>query len=94
VKAIVRAQYGPPNVLRFAGKYKLLFKQMEEFARNKGLRYTDQFDLGLLDQFRASWKDGPLSASKKIERLRSVFKFGVKRGFVEKNIAEDMRRNT
>jgi integrase/recombinase XerD len=71
-------------------KYKLLFKQMEEFARNKGLRYADQLDLVLLDEFRATWKDGPLSAGKKIERLRSIFKFGVKRGFIEKNVAEDM----
>jgi site-specific recombinase XerD len=71
-------------------KYKLLFKQLEDFAQDKGLRFADQFDLGLLDEFRATWKDGSLSASKKIERLRSVFKFGVKRGFVEKNVAEDM----
>lgn len=71
-------------------KYKLLFRQMEEFARSKGLRFADQLDLGLLDQFRTTWKDGPLSASKKIERLRSVFKFGVKRGFIEKNVAEDL----
>ena len=71
-------------------KYKLLFRQMEDFAGKKGLRYADQFDLGLLDEFRGTWKDAALSASKKIERLRSVFKFGVKRGFIERNVAEDM----
>lgn len=63
---------------------------MEDFAHNRGLRFADQLDLGLLDEFRAAWKDGPLSSSKKIERLRSVFKFGVKRGFIEKNVAEDV----
>jgi hypothetical protein len=43
-----------------------------------------------VDQFRGTWKDGPLSTSKKVERLRSVFKFGVKRGFIERNHAEDL----
>ena len=71
-------------------KYKLLFKQMEAYSSAKGITYADQFDLSALDDFRATWKDGALSASKKIERLRSVFKFGVKRGFIEKNVAEDM----
>jgi hypothetical protein len=71
-------------------KYRLLFRQMGDFARDKGLLYADQFDLTLLDEFRSTWKDGPLSASKKIERLRSVFKFGVKRGFIETNPAADM----
>jgi integrase/recombinase XerD len=85
--AVAEADNLSPETVR---KYKLLFKQMTAFARDKGLLYADQFDLSLLDEFRASWKDGPLSASKKIERLRSVFKFGVKRGFIERNIAEDM----
>jgi hypothetical protein len=52
-------------------KYKLLFRQMDDFARNKGLRNADQFDLSLLDEFRSTWKDGPLSASKKIGRIRA-----------------------
>jgi integrase/recombinase XerD len=59
-------------------------------AVEKGLRFADQLDLPLLDEFRSTWKDGPLSASKKIGRLRSVSKFGVKRGFIERNTAEDM----
>lgn len=72
-------------------KYKLLFKQLEAFATNKGLLYADQLDLNLLDEFRNGWADAPLSAGKKIERLRSIFKFGVKRQFLEQNIAEDMK---
>jgi hypothetical protein len=42
-------------------KYVLLFKQLEAFAANKGLRHVDQMDL---------------PASKKLERLRNVLKFG------------------
>jgi integrase/recombinase XerD len=71
-------------------KYKLLFKQLEDFARNKGLQYADQFTLDILDAFRATWKDGPLSAANKIQRLRRAFKFAVKRGFAVNNPAEDM----
>jgi len=62
--AVAEADNLSPETIR---KYKLLFRQMEDFARNKGLRFADQFDLGLLDDLRATWKDGPLSASKKIE---------------------------
>jgi site-specific recombinase XerD len=85
--AVAEAENLSPETIR---KYNLLFRQMEDFSRNKGLRFADQFDLGLLDEFRATWKDGALSAGKKIERLRSIFKFGVKRGFIEKNVVEDM----
>jgi site-specific recombinase XerD len=76
-----------PETIR---KYKLLFQQLDDFAKNKGFRYADQFDLTLLDEFRGTWKDGPLSAAKKIERMRGIFKFAVKRGFVERNVMEDM----
>ena len=85
--SVAEADNLSPETIR---KYKLLFKQLEAFGREKGLRFSDQLDLPLLDEFRSTWKDGPLSASKTIERLRSVFKFGVKRGFIEKNVAEDM----
>jgi integrase/recombinase XerD len=85
--AVAEADNLSPETVR---KYKLLFRQLDDFSKDKGLRYADQFDLCLLDEFRGTWKDGPLSASKKIERLRSIFKFGVKRGFVERNVAEDM----
>ena len=71
-------------------KYKLLFRQLDDFAKNKGFTSADQFDLTLLDEFRGTWKDGPLSAGNKIARLRSIFKFAVRRGFVERNVAEDM----
>jgi integrase/recombinase XerD len=85
--AVAEADNLSPETVR---KYKLLFRQLDDFARNKGLRNADQLDLRLLDEFRGTWKDGPLSAGQKIARLRSIFKFGVKRGFLEKNVAEDM----
>jgi len=66
-------------------KYRLLFKQMGDFARNRGLRYLKELDLTMLDEFRAVWKDGPRSSAKKLERLRSFFRFALEREWVTKN---------
>jgi integrase/recombinase XerD len=71
-------------------KYVLLFKQLEAFAQEKGLRYADQMDLSNLTAFRATWKDGALSSSKKLERLRSVMKFAVRRKWAKENAAEEL----
>jgi site-specific recombinase XerD len=71
-------------------KYVLLFRQLEAFATNKGLRYVDQLDLHTLSAFRSTWKDAPLSALKKLERLRNILKFAVRRKWVKENGAEEM----
>jgi integrase/recombinase XerD len=71
-------------------KYVLLFKQLEAFTISKGLRYVDQFDLAMLSAFRGTWKDAPLSASKKLERLRNVMKFALRRKWIKENGAEEL----
>ncbi len=63
-------------------KYEHLFRQIAAFAQSKGLRYVEEFDLDVSTQFRATWKDAPLSASKKLERLRSIVKFALKRKWI------------
>jgi integrase len=72
-------------------KYKLLKRQMEEFAKAPGLRFLTEFDLGTVSQFRVSWKDGPRSSAKKLERLRAFFRFAQKRKWVTENPALDLR---
>jgi integrase/recombinase XerD len=67
--------------------YKLLFRQMTEFAQDRGIKFANDFSLEALTEFRAGWKIGPLTASKKLERLRSIFKFAVQRKMVEENHA-------
>ena len=52
-------------------KYSLLFQQLQSFAEDHGLRFLDQFDVRTIRQFRATWKDSPISALKKLERLRA-----------------------
>jgi integrase/recombinase XerD len=72
-------------------KYKLLKRQMEDFAQRCGLRVLVDFDLSKLSQFRSEWKDGPRSSAKKLERLRAFFRFAQKRKWVTDNPALDLK---
>jgi integrase len=47
--------------------------------------------LDTLSQFRATWKEGARTASKKLERLRSFFRFAQKRKWVSENPASDLK---
>jgi site-specific recombinase XerD len=68
-------------------KYKLLQRQMKAYGDERGLSMLLQFDLDTLSKFRATWKDGPRTASKKLERLRAFFHFAHDRQWVESNPA-------
>jgi integrase/recombinase XerD len=72
-------------------KYKLLFKQLEAFAQIKKIRFAEDIGLEELTEFRATWQDAALSASKKLERLRSIYKFAVARKWVENNFAAELK---
>jgi integrase/recombinase XerD len=67
--------------------YKLLFRQLLAFAIERGITLANYMDLTALTEFRATWKLGSLTASKKLERLRSVYKFAVQRKMVDENFA-------
>jgi hypothetical protein len=49
-------------------KYEQLFKQMNTFAFDKGIRFVSEFDLSLLEEFRSTWPDGDLSKQKKLDQ--------------------------
>ena len=68
-------------------KYKQLFKQIDDFAQAEGYKFVNQLDLTALTALRAKWKDGALSASKKLERLRSTLKFALRRKWINENAA-------
>ena len=73
-------------------KYRLLFTQIEAFAKNKGLRFLQELeDLATLDEFRAIWKDGPLSSQKKLEILRTFLGFCERRKWIDSNPALDLK---
>jgi site-specific recombinase XerD len=72
-------------------KYRLLSKQMTEFAHQHGLRFIRQFDLPTLSEFRARWHESPLTRSKKLERLRSFFRFAEESDWVDENPARKLK---
>lgn len=56
-------------------KYKRLFKRLEIFGAARGVKFIDEVDLDLVAEFRASWKLGPRTAAKELERLKAFFNF-------------------
>ena len=72
-------------------KYKLLRQQMEEHAVQNGLHFIDEFELSTVSAFRASWKDGPRSSAKKLERMRAFFRFAQQRDWLHKNPAAELK---
>jgi integrase/recombinase XerD len=73
----------PPSVY----KYRLLFKQLNAFAEEKGLTFLDEMGVHELRLFRESWKNKNFSARKKLEALRTFFRFAHEAGWVGKNYA-------
>jgi integrase len=72
-------------------KYRRLFSQLDTFAETHSLRFLKQLDLDLLAVFRASWKDGPRSSLKKLERLRAFLRFAQKRKWIDHNPALELK---
>jgi integrase/recombinase XerD len=68
-------------------KYRLLFRQMQDFARESGVRFLREFDLRLLRNFRASWQNQNFSAQKKLESLRTFFRSAHANGWIPENPA-------
>lgn len=69
----------------------LLEKRLLPWCENKGFRHLKQLDVDTLRQFRATWPDGPLSAYKNLERLRSFLGFCLQAGWLEKNHARALK---
>jgi integrase/recombinase XerD len=68
-------------------KYRLLFRHLKTFAEAQGIRFLKELDTSMLRKFRATWKDSNLAALKKLERLRSFFRFARENGWLSENPA-------
>jgi integrase/recombinase XerD len=66
-------------------KFQLLFRRLDAFAEEHGIRFLKELDTARLRKFRASWKDGELAAVKNLERMRSFFRFALENGWLERN---------
>ena len=71
-------------------KYRLLFRQLKEFAELQGIRFLKELDTPTLRKFRTTWKDSNLAALKKLERLRSFFRFARDNGWLATNPSEKL----
>ena len=73
----------PPSIY----KYRLLFKQLNAFASDRSFLYLDELDVDALRAFRESWTNKNYSARKKLEALRTFYRFVQDAGWVQKNVA-------
>jgi site-specific recombinase XerD len=67
--------------------YKQLFRKLIAFAADYGISFANSMDLNALTKFRSTWLVSPRSATKELERLRSIYKFAVQRKMVSENYA-------
>jgi site-specific recombinase XerD len=69
----------------------LLKNRLLPWCAAKGFRLLKQLDVNALREFRATWEDGPLSAYKNLERLRSFFAFCQQAGWIPQNPAKALK---
>jgi len=72
-------------------KYRLLFRQITAFCDEQGITSVAQLSTPELRKFRASWKDNNLAGLKKLERLRSFFRFAHENGWIERDPASEIK---
>jgi len=72
-------------------KFRLLFRQLQEFAKNEGLVFVSDFNLDNLRQFRASWPNKNFAARKKLEATRTFFRFCNQAGWIAVNPALSLK---
>jgi len=72
-------------------KYKLMLRRLEDFATKRGFLYLTQLDVESLRDFRDSWKVGPRTALKTLERVRAFFRFALENDWIERNPAKLVR---
>jgi integrase/recombinase XerD len=69
-------------------KYKLVMRQMDDFLADSKILMLSDINLETLRAFVGTLKDGPLAKAKKIDRLRSFFKFCINSDWLERNPAK------
>lgn len=73
-------------------KYRVLLDtQLFAFAKGRGFRFVSEFDLDSVRDFKSTWKDSPISAAKKLERLKAFFRFCEDSGWIPANPAQKVK---
>jgi len=68
-------------------KYRLLLKQLKAFSEKEGIEFLSECDVETLRRFRESWANKNYSARKKLEALRTFFRFAHDSGWLTTNLA-------
>ena len=66
-------------------KYRLLFRQFQEFSELYALSYVADFDVDSVRRFRASWPNKNIAARKKLEAFHAFFCFVHESGWIPTN---------
>ena len=72
-------------------KYRLLFRQLQQFASEQGLRFLREFDVETLRRFRNTWRVRNLTALKKLEYLRAFLRFAQENEWIQANPARKIK---
>ena len=72
-------------------KYRLLFRQLQQFASEQGLRFIREFDVETLRRFRNTWGVRNLTALKKLEYLRAFLRFAQENEWIQANPARKIK---
>ena len=68
-------------------KFRLLFRQMQDFAQHEGLVYVSDFNVDNVRRFRQTWPNKNFAARKKLENTRAFFRFCQQSGWISINPA-------
>lgn len=63
----------------------ILEQQLIPFCETKGITFLSRLGVEELREFRQGWKLAPITAVKRLERLRSFFRFAVNSGWLTTN---------
>jgi len=72
-------------------KYHLLFQRLQAFAKERNLSFVAEFSVEELRNFRGTWRHRNTSARKRLEELRSFFRFCHDSGWIQENYAKRLR---
>jgi integrase/recombinase XerD len=72
-------------------KYKLLVSRLKIFAQDKGLVFISNFDIDMTAKFRETWTNKGTAARKKLESLRTFFRFCHDRNWIDSNPASKLK---
>jgi integrase/recombinase XerD len=76
VRAANRRLQKPKLAKETIGKYELLARELKDFFKGVDVRGVSADDLA---RYRETWELSPISSRKKLERLRTLFRFAVER---------------